>query len=196
MIGGTLTYRIGFLGYEGAWQEGEYDVELVSQKHGMTLGVRGLVPPRAFMSSVNISLCSSCGWEVAGVQGGAPPNRDFESVLRQLSAVRIRGGYYTGPEDVYLMSVALASGTASFKRDSATMGAEKVAGDPKEELSKWQVRHTSGGILGLNDTHLYFLHGKSQKRSETSAVPVGEIASVDVDEHGAITVIRERSFPV
>lgn len=79
-IDGVLEYRIGFLGFDGEWEGGEevFDVEVESMKHGMVLGRRGLVPPKAFMASVQAKLCAQCGWEVAGARGGAPSSHDFE----------------------------------------------------------------------------------------------------------------------
>jgi hypothetical protein len=186
MVGGSVSYRIGFLGHEGAWQGDEYDVQLVSKKYDMTLGFKGAVPPRAFMASVNVSLCCTCGWEVVNMRArGAPSSRDFESVMRHLSAMHIRGGFYSGPEDVYLMSVKLERPTSGAAGSAHT----RRSREPKQVAKRWQITHETGSIFGLNDTHLFYADAKAKKIP--LAVPFGDIASVDVDEHGAVTVMRK-----
>jgi hypothetical protein len=105
LYGGTLSYRLGFFEYEGNF-EGTFDTYLESAKHGMTLVMSGSIAPRSFLNEPILKLTENGGWLVNGTSG-APSRHDFRRVLGSLSKLLIRGGYYSGAEDTYLMTVAM-----------------------------------------------------------------------------------------
>ena len=105
---------------EGAeFQDKEFDVLLLSEKHGLVLGRRHLVPAWAFRSDHDVELVETAGWFINGTD--TPPSKpDMARVLSKLSGIWIRGGYYKGNEDSYLMAVKMTAGPqdATPKRTS------------------------------------------------------------------------------
>jgi len=110
--GGKLSFRHGFFEYnsEGAeFQDKEFDVLLHSDAHGLVLGRRHLVPAWAFRSDHEVDLVETAGWVINGTS--TPPSKpDMTRVLSKLSGISIRGGYYKGNEDAYLMAVKMTAG--------------------------------------------------------------------------------------
>lgn len=95
---------------EGAeFQDKEFDVLLHSDAHGLVLGRRHLVPAWAFRSDHEVDLVETAGWVINGTS--TPPSKpDMTRVLSKLSGISIRGGYYKGNEDAYLMAVKMTAG--------------------------------------------------------------------------------------
>jgi len=78
----------------------------------MVLGRRHLVPAWAFRSDHDVELVETAGWVINGT--GTPPSKpDMTRVLSKLSGISIRGGYYKGNEDAYLMAVKMTAGPKS-----------------------------------------------------------------------------------
>lgn len=82
---------------------------LHSEAHGLVLGRRNLVPAWAFRSNHDVELVETAGWLIVG--SDVPPSKpDMTRVLSKLSGISIRGGYYKGNEDAYLMAVKMTAG--------------------------------------------------------------------------------------
>ena len=95
---------------EGAeFQNQEFDVMLHSEAHDLVLGRRHLVPAWAFRSDHDVDLVETAGWVMNGTN--TPPSKpDMTRLLSKLSGISIRGGYYKGNEDAYLMAVKMTTG--------------------------------------------------------------------------------------
>jgi hypothetical protein len=95
---------------------------LHSEAHDMVLGRRHLVPAWAFRSDHDVELVETAGWVINGTD--TPPSKpDMTRVLSKLSGISIRGGYYKGNEDAYLMAVKMTAGPKSA--DSAKTSLKK-----------------------------------------------------------------------
>ena len=126
MYRGSLSLRVGFWEYSGQFinsssaDQGSFesfDVILTSQSAGISLGRNRLLLPLAFIQQVSAELWEGGGWVVIHpVTSGGPsitkhPNCshiDFLKVVSSLSSLWVRGGYYTGAEETYIMSVSLS----------------------------------------------------------------------------------------
>jgi hypothetical protein len=95
---------------EGAeFQNKEYDVLLHSEANDLVLGRKHLVPAWAFRSDHDVELIETAGWYINGTN--TPPSKpDMTRALSKLSGISIRGGYYKGNEDAYLMAVKMTAG--------------------------------------------------------------------------------------
>mmetsp|Transcript_20486 Transcript_20486/g.48698 ORF Transcript_20486/g.48698 Transcript_20486/m.48698 type:complete len:253 (+) Transcript_20486:236-994(+) len=109
---GKLSFRHGFFEYNSEGQEfkgGEFDVILESEAYELTVGWKHLIPAWAFRSDHELELDEAAGW-VLGSTGGPPSRPDMIRLLSKLSKIKVRGGFYAGNEDSYLMSVKLLAG--------------------------------------------------------------------------------------
>ena len=176
--GGTLTYRLGFFSYEGKF-EGKFDTYLVSAKHGMTLVMSGSIAPRSFLNEPIIELKEDGGWLVNGTSG-APTRHDFRRVLGSLSKLLIRGGYYSGGEDTYLMTVSLKSA------EGIERGQEKSESSPKP---KRNVDTASRPSSIKNDDEMSQKQNLGSSTSKATPAlngpPLSELSNADVVVHGA-----------
>ena len=152
MYGGVLSFRVGFWEYTGSFVNSSavhnaYDVVLTSESTGISLGRAGLLVPHAFINSIEVDLTERGGWVVAGT-AGAPSKHDMRRVLATLSSLWVRGGYYTGPEETYIMSVRLTSPSSPSQGESPSPN-DGVRGDspaPSDAAArlKTEVRTSSG----------------------------------------------------
>ncbi len=109
---------------------------LHSEAHDMVLGRRQLVPAWAFRSDHDVELVETAGWVINGTD--TPPSKpDMTRVLSKLSGISIRGGYYKGNEDAYLMAVKMTAGPksadsvkTSLKKQSILSSNAPVDGTP------------------------------------------------------------------
>jgi hypothetical protein len=91
--GTTLSYEIRL---DGNDYHGQPDVVLIG--NGMTLvastGVDGM--PAGIWNAASISLTPAAGWHIASFGGAEPTPEQFQGVLADLTALRIRGEYVAG----------------------------------------------------------------------------------------------------
>jgi hypothetical protein len=126
MYRGSLSLRVGFWEYSGEFinsssaNQGSFesfDVILTSQSAGISLGRNRLLLPLAFIQQVSAELWEGGGWVVIHPETSKGPSitkhpncshSDFLKVVTSLSSLWVRGGYYTGAEETYIMSVSLS----------------------------------------------------------------------------------------
>lgn len=123
MYGGKISLRVGFWEYNGSFMnssatQNTYDVVLTSESAGISLGRAGLLVPHAFINSIEVNLHERDGWVVDGT-AGAPSKHDMQRVLSTLSRLWVRGGFYAGPEETYIMSVRLSPVSSQTPPDGA-----------------------------------------------------------------------------
>jgi len=190
--GGSLEYRVGFWRYNGDFQKSsmsdKWDIVFVSDK--LKIGLPNVVPPLAFLHQVQVNLTESSGWLLEGSQR-APTKKEFKSLLSKLSGIWIRGGYYAGGEEVYLMGVKLsarAEGPGDLQDLKETVKEKEQ--DSASEQSK--AKHNfdfklegSEGSLAFDSETLYFL---SNSDKAPQSVRLSEISSVDVGSDDTVQV--------
>mmetsp|Transcript_33084 Transcript_33084/g.68284 ORF Transcript_33084/g.68284 Transcript_33084/m.68284 type:complete len:264 (+) Transcript_33084:191-982(+) len=109
---GKLSFRHGFFEYNSEGHDfkgGEFDVILESEAYELVVGWKNLIPAWAFRSDHELELDETAGWVLEST-GGPPSRPDMVRLLSKLSSIKIRGGFYVGNEDAYLMSVRLLAG--------------------------------------------------------------------------------------
>uniref|UniRef100_A0A7S4P007 Laminin IV type A domain-containing protein n=1 Tax=Guillardia theta TaxID=55529 RepID=A0A7S4P007_GUITH len=190
--GGSLEYKVGFWGYNGDFQRSsvndKWDVVLVSDK--LKIGLLDVLPPLAFLHQVQINLTESSGWLLESSKR-APTKQEFKNVLSKLSGIWIRGGYYAGGEEVYLMGVKLNkragdSGDLEEDRKKKEAHMEEHPDGEREAKLKFDFElKGSEGVLGFDSKTLYFL---SKNTMQPRSVPFSDITSVDVGSDDIVQI--------
>jgi len=85
----------------------EDDVVLMGS--GLTLAFDTPNNPGITWTSYNVPLLASAGWKLDSIAGAAATEAQMQSVLSNLTALRIRGEFITGPDTGDLDNVALGS---------------------------------------------------------------------------------------
>ncbi len=103
--GQTLSYDLAFP-YPVDWTPLE-DVILVGG--GMTLVANQGPPPEPAWKHYSLTLLGSSGWHIGTGAGPAPTEAELQTVLSDLTALRIRGEYHYGDDLPGLDNVRLAT---------------------------------------------------------------------------------------
>ncbi len=98
---------------------------LHSEAHDLVLGRRHLVPAWAFRSDHDVELVETAGWVINGTS--TPPSKpDMTRVLSKLSGISIRGGFYKGNEDAYIMAVKMTAGPTDATPKKTSLKEQRV----------------------------------------------------------------------
>ena len=132
---------------------------LISEAHGLVVGKKNVIPAWAFRSDHELELVETAGWILNSTKG--PPSRpDMIRLLSKLSAIWIRGGFYQGNEDSYIMNVKLFSGPvdttpkkSSLKRQRIHSGPSQVP--PEEPPMEREIESTESKQHGNDETKLH-----------------------------------------
>jgi len=107
-LGGELQFRLGFFEFDaqGRGMLAGADVELRSERTGLTVVRQHLVGEWKFVEDVTVGLHESAGWSVKNMK--RPPTRpEFSRLMGSLSSLKIRATYYAGREETYLGEVRM-----------------------------------------------------------------------------------------
>eukprot|EP00960_Hanusia_phi_P031289 749204-Hanusia_phi.AAC.2 len=159
--GGKLTFRHGFFEYNSEGrdlQSGPFDVVLISEANGLVVGKKNIVPAWAFRSDHELELVETAGWILNSTKG--PPSRpDMIRLLSKLSAIWIRGGFYQGNEDSYIMNVKMFAGPVDATPKKSSLKRQRIHSGPsqvqQEPASESEVETTESRQYADEETKLH-----------------------------------------